>query len=29
MYETKRLEMIGEKLIPAVADLEAATAGSR
>jgi F420-dependent oxidoreductase-like protein len=29
LYETKRLEMIGEKLIPAVADLEAATAGSR
>jgi len=29
MYETKRLELIGEKLIPAVADLEAATAGSR
>ncbi len=29
VYETKRLEMIGEKLIPAVADLEAATAGSR
>jgi F420-dependent oxidoreductase-like protein len=29
MYETKRIEMIGEKLIPAVADLEAATAGSR
>jgi F420-dependent oxidoreductase-like protein len=29
MYETKRVEMIGEKLIPAVADLEAATAGSR
>ena len=29
MYETKRLELIGEKLIPAVADLEPATAGSR
>ena len=29
MYESKRLEMIGEKLIPAVADLEPATAGSR
>jgi len=29
VYETKRLEIIGEKLIPAVADLEAATAGSR
>ena len=29
MYETKRIELIGEKLIPAVADLEAATAGSR
>jgi F420-dependent oxidoreductase-like protein len=29
MYETKRIEMVGEKLIPAVADLEAATAGSR
>ena len=29
MYETKRLELVGEKLIPAVADLEAATAGSR
>ncbi len=29
IYEAKRLEMIGEKLIPAVADLEAATAGSR
>ena len=29
MYETKRVEMVGEKLIPAVADLEAATAGSR
>ena len=29
MYETKRIEMIGEKLIRAVADLEAATAGSR
>jgi F420-dependent oxidoreductase-like protein len=29
MYETKRLELIGEKLIPAVANLEAATAGSR
>lgn len=29
VYETKRLEMIGEKLIPAVADLEAATAASR
>ena len=29
IYETKRLELIGEKLIPAVADLEAATAGSR
>jgi len=29
VYETKRLEMIGQKLIPAVADLEAATAGSR
>ena len=29
VYETKRLEAIGEKLIPAVADLEAATAGSR
>jgi F420-dependent oxidoreductase-like protein len=28
-YETKRLEMIGEKLIPAVADLEPAAAGSR
>src|SRR6059058_1494219 len=28
-YELKRLEMIGEKLIPAVADLEPATAGSR
>jgi F420-dependent oxidoreductase-like protein len=27
-YETKRLEMIGEKLIPAVADLEPATAAS-
>jgi len=29
MYETKRIELIGEKLIPAVANLEAATAGSR
>ncbi len=29
IYETRRLELIGEKLIPAVADLEAATAGSR
>jgi len=29
IYETKRLELIGERLIPAVADLEAATAGSR
>ena len=29
MYETKRIEMIGEKLIPAIADLEAATAGAR
>jgi F420-dependent oxidoreductase-like protein len=29
LYETKRIELIGEKLIPAVADLEAATAGSR
>ncbi|MDQ6712821.1 MAG: LLM class F420-dependent oxidoreductase [Candidatus Dormibacteraeota bacterium] len=29
MYETKRLELVGEKLIPAVADLEAATAVSR
>ena len=29
IYETKRLELIGEKLIPAVADLEAATAGTR
>jgi F420-dependent oxidoreductase-like protein len=29
MWETKRIELIGEKLIPAVADLEAATAGSR
>jgi len=29
IYEPKRLEIIGEKLIPAVADLEAATAGSR
>jgi F420-dependent oxidoreductase-like protein len=29
MYETKRIEMIGEKLIPAVADLEPATAVSR
>ncbi len=29
MYETKRIELVGEKLIPAVADLEAATAGSR
>jgi len=29
MYETKRIELIGEKLIPAVADLEAATAASR
>jgi F420-dependent oxidoreductase-like protein len=29
VYETKRVEMIGEKLIPAVANLEAATAGSR
>jgi F420-dependent oxidoreductase-like protein len=28
-YETKRLEMIGEKLIPAVADLEPAVAGTR
>lgn len=29
MYETKRIEMIGEKLIPAIADLAAATAGAR
>jgi F420-dependent oxidoreductase-like protein len=29
VYETKRLELIGEKLIPAVADLEPATAGTR
>ena len=29
MYETKWIELIGEKLIPAVADLEAATAASR
>jgi len=29
VYETKRLEMIGETLIPAVADLEPAPAGSR
>jgi F420-dependent oxidoreductase-like protein len=29
IYEVKRIEMIGEKLIPAVADLEPATAGSR
>jgi F420-dependent oxidoreductase-like protein len=29
VYETKRLELIGETLIPAVADLEAAPAGSR
>ncbi|TMD19056.1 MAG: LLM class F420-dependent oxidoreductase [Chloroflexi bacterium] len=28
-YETKRLEMIGEKLIPAVANLEPATASAR
>ncbi len=29
IYELKRLELIGEKLIPAVADLEPATAASR
>jgi F420-dependent oxidoreductase-like protein len=29
VYESKRLELIGEKLIPAVADLEPATAASR
>ena len=29
IYETNRLELIGEKLIPAVADLEAATAAAR
>jgi F420-dependent oxidoreductase-like protein len=29
VYEVKRLELIGEKLIPAVADLEPATAASR
>ncbi len=29
VYETKRLELIGEKLIPAVADLEPAPAGLR
>jgi hypothetical protein len=29
MYETKRIELVAEKLIPAVADLEPAPAGSR